>query len=229
MATLAVIPARGGSKGIPRKNLRLVAGKPLVAWTIEHARAATSVDRVVVTTDDVEIAATARTFGAEVVMRPPDLAGDAASSESALLHALATLAEGEGYRPDILVFLQCTSPLILPEDIDGTVATLIASGADNAFAAVPFHQPIWRLSADGEAVGLNHDKRERKPRQQAEPQFEETGAVYALRAAGFVRDGHRFFGRTVIHVMPRNRHLDIDEEGDLDLADLILRRRAGMP
>ena len=124
MHVIALIPARGGSKGIPRKNLQSLAGKPLIAHTIEHARQARSVGRVVVSTDDAEIAAVSKQYGAEVVWRPAAISGDTASSESALLHALEYLQQTEGYESDLLVFLQCTSPLTLPEDIDGTVQAL---------------------------------------------------------------------------------------------------------
>ena len=130
--TAAVIPARGGSKGIPRKNIISLAGKPLIGWTLEAVRQAASTERVFVSTDDAEIADVARQFAAEVIPRPADLSGDTASSESALLHALEFLQQQEQYLPDLLVFLQCTSPLTLPEDIDGTVHALLAEEADTA-------------------------------------------------------------------------------------------------
>src|SRR5262245_2152884 len=115
----AVIPARGGSKGIIGKNLRVVGGKPLIAHTILAARSARCIERVVVSTDDPAIAEASRAFGAEIVWRPSELASDTASSEAALLHALETLAREQQYRPELLAFLQCTSPLTLAEDIDG--------------------------------------------------------------------------------------------------------------
>src|SRR3954467_12096692 len=108
---LAIIPARGGSKGIPRKNVRPFLGKPLLAHTIEHARLAPSVTRVVVSTDDAEIAAIAGRHGAEVVTRPADISGDVAGSEAALRHVLDHLEAAERYEPDLVVFLQATSPL----------------------------------------------------------------------------------------------------------------------
>src|SRR5690242_1090781 len=110
MPTYAVIPARGGSKGIPRKNVQPVGGVPLIARTVGAAIGASSIDRVFVTTDDSEIASVARAAGAEVVMRPDDLAGDTASSESAVLHALAAIGDTGAEPPDVVVMLQCTSP-----------------------------------------------------------------------------------------------------------------------
>ena len=111
---LAIIPWCGGSKGIPRKNVQPFLGEPLLARTVDHARQAPSVTRVVVSTDDAEIASVARQYGAEVVIRPADLSGDVASSESALRHVLDHLASAEGYEPDLVVFLQTTSPLAGP-------------------------------------------------------------------------------------------------------------------
>jgi CMP-N-acetylneuraminic acid synthetase len=223
MRILAIIPARGGSKGIPRKNLRMVGGKPLVGRTVELARWTPSVNRVVVSTDDREIEETARNYGAETIRRPAELSGDAASSESALLHVLAQLEKGEDYRPDLVVFLQCTSPLTSPEDVEGTIQTLLKAGADCAFTAAPFHYFIWRQTHTGEAVGVNHESTRRPTRQEREPHFLETGAVYVMRAPGFQRARHRFFGKVVMHTMPTERCLEIDEPADLERAEIALK------
>ncbi len=211
---LAVIPARGGSKGVPRKNVLPLAGKPLIAHNIQAALASATIDRVVVSTDDAEIAAVSRAWGAEVVDRPVELSGDAASSEAALIHVLETLAATEGYRPDILVFLQCTSPLTATEDMDATAQAVI-DGADTALAVIPFHYFLWK--PDG--TGVNHDKSVRLMRQQREAEFLETGAVYAMRVDGFLAAKHRFFGRTAMVEIPVERRLEIDDEADFRLAE----------
>lgn len=225
MQTLCIIPARGGSKGIPRKNVRPLAGKPLLAHAIEKAQASRYINRVVISTDDAEIADVARRWGADVVMRPAELATDTASSESALLHALDFLAESEGYQPEILVFIQCTAPLMTVEDVDGTVAALLEKDADSALAVAPFYHFVWREDEQGEAQAINHDKRVRPMRQQREPQFWEPGAVYALRVAGFRQARFRFFGKTVIYVMPAEHASEIDEPLDFEMAEMILRAR----
>ncbi len=219
---LAVIPARGGSKGVPRKNLRELAGRPLVAHTIACAKDAASVDRVVVSTDDPEIAAVAQRFGAEIVARPPELSGDTASSESAVVHALEVLA-ANAYEPDLVMLLQCTSPLTTPEDIDGAVRRLEATGADSCFTAVPFHHFLWRHGADGEAVGINHEGGPRKRRQDLDVQLLENGAVYVMRVAPFLREGTRFCGKTVIHRVDPSRVLEIDEPLDFTKAEALFR------
>ena len=219
---LALIPARGGSKGIPRKNLLALTGMPLVAHSIEAATRSKYVTRVAVSTDDAEIAAVAKHHGADVVDRPSEISGDAASSESALLQALGYLREFEEYEPDLVVFLQCTAPLTLPEDIDGTVEALLSENADSALAVVPFHYFLWRGDETGDAVGVNHDKSVRLRRQEQEPQFLETGAVYVMRTRGFQKAGHRFFGRTAMYIMPPQRLLEIDDPVDVVVAEAMM-------
>jgi N-acylneuraminate cytidylyltransferase len=223
MSVLAIIPARGGSKSIPRKNIKLLNGQPLIAWTIEAARQAEFVDRIVVSTDDDEIAATARQFGAEVVMRPADISGDLASSESALLHVLQTLGDREDYVPDIVAFLQCTAPLMLPDDIDSTVHQVLQESYDSAVTMTPFHHFVWSEDEEGRMTGVNHTPTLRLMRQQRKPQFLEVGAVYAMRTNGFLENGFRFFGRIGRHKIPSLRALEIDEPGDWPLAEALMR------
>ena len=226
MNCLAIIPARGGSKGIPRKNVRPLAGQPLIAYNIQQALRSRFVNRLVVSTDDAEIASVAQGYGAQVVWRPAEISGDTASSESALLHVLETLREQEGYQPDILVFLQCTSPLTLAEDIDGTVGALLDQDADSALAVIPFHYFLWRQTGD-DATGINHDKAVRPLRQQREPQYLETGAVYVTRVPGFLHSRHRFFGKTAMYVMPAERRLEIDDPVDFEVAEVLMRTQEG--
>jgi YrbI family 3-deoxy-D-manno-octulosonate 8-phosphate phosphatase len=222
MKFLAIIPARGGSKGIPGKNLKLVGGVPLIVHTIRAAQGSLHVQRILVSTDSPEIAAVARASGAESIERPPEISGDRASSEAALLHALGELQRTEGTQPDYVVFLQCTSPLTTAADIDGTIEELLAHSADTALAVAPAHHFLWRHDPAGNAVGVNHDKNIRLLRQQRTPEFIETGAVYVLKTSGFLAARHRFFGQTAFHVTPRNRCMEIDEPDDLFMAEALL-------
>ncbi len=224
-SVVAVIPARGGSKGLPRKNVLPLGGRPLIAHTIAAAKASVRVGHVVVSTDDAEIADVARRCGAVVVDRPADLAGDTAGSEAALLHALETLEREEGYRPSLLVFLQCTSPLTTAEDIDGTIAALIDEKADTAVSVAPFHYFLWRRDADGGGVGINHDKSVRPLRQERSCQYVETGAVYVMIVEGFRRAKHRFFGRTALYITPAERRWEIDAPLDLAVAATLMAER----
>lgn len=221
----AIIPARGGSKGIPGKNLCPLLGKPMIAYTIEAALASRHVTRVFVSTDDAGIADASRRYGAEVIARPAEISGDTASSESALIHALEHLKTVESYAPEILVFLQCTSPLMLPEDIDGTVNALLDERADSALSAYPSHLFLWRRDASGQAEGVNHLKTKRPRRQEREPEYAENGAVYVMRASGFLEARHRFFGKTAIFPMARERSVEIDDPADLELVEALIAQR----
>lgn len=225
LKVLAIIPARGGSKGIPGKNIKVLGGKPLVTYSINAALGAKFVTRVIVTTDDQKIAATSVKAGAEVVMRPAEISGDNSPSEAAILHVLDQLKHKENYKPDIVVFLQCTSPLTISEDIDGTVNALINEKADSAFSAIRFYHFVWRKSAKG-AEGINHEKAVRPMRQEREQQFLENGAIYVFRTEGFQKSRHRFFGNTVIYEMPSERCLEIDEPYDFELAKNALEQRS---
>ncbi|NGN64414.1 acylneuraminate cytidylyltransferase [Streptomyces sp. A7024] len=145
---LAVIPARGGSKGVPGKNLAEVGGVPLVARAVGACRDAELVTDVVVSTDDPAIAAAARDAGAQVVQRPPAIAGDTATSEAAVLHAMDAFEALTGKETDIVVFAQCTSPFLTSEDVDGVAGAILADGADTALTVAPFHGFVWRDEAD---------------------------------------------------------------------------------
>ncbi|PZE54680.1 hypothetical protein DEJ24_15560 [Curtobacterium sp. MCPF17_001] len=217
---LAVIPARAGSKGIPGKNLRQVAGRTLVARAVRAALAAASVDEVVVSTDGDAIAAEAVAAGARVVRRPADLSGDQASSESALLHALDTVATGHD-APEVLLFLQATSPFIDPADLDRAVARVLDGAADSVLAAAPSHAFLWRVTEDGSALAVNHDAATRPRRQDRAPEYRETGAFYAVRVVAFREARHRFVGRVELVVVPASTAIDIDEPHDLALASAL--------
>jgi YrbI family 3-deoxy-D-manno-octulosonate 8-phosphate phosphatase len=217
---VAVIPARGGSKGVPRKNLREVGGVPLIVRAIRSAQAASSVDRVVVSTDDAEIAAVAFAAGADVVDRPADLAGDTASSESALLQALDTLDE-RGVATRIVVFIQATSPFIDPASLDEAVARVEAD-ADVVFSAVETHAFLWRVGETG-ATGVNHDHSFRPRRQDRDAQFQETGAFYVMRADGFRAAGYRFFGAVGVVVVDERHAIEIDTVDQLAVSSVLAR------
>ncbi len=213
---VAVIPARGGSKGIPGKNLRTVGGVSLVVRAVRACRAAQAVQEVVVSTDDDAIAAAASAAGAQVVRRPDALAGDTASSESALLHALDAL----GADPDVLLFVQCTSPFVVPADLDAAVELVTSGQADSAFAAVATYEFLWRR-VDSHAVGVNHDAAYRPRRQDRQADHRESGGFYAMDTAGFRRAGMRFFGRTAVVEVAEHTALEIDTPLELAMAEAL--------
>ncbi|GAA4299793.1 N-acylneuraminate cytidylyltransferase [Streptomyces venetus] len=229
---LAVIPARGGSKGVPAKNLLPVGGVPLVSRAVRECLASRLVTDVVVSTDDQAIAAAAREAGAEIVLRPAAIAGDTATSEAAVLHAMDAHEALHAAQVDVVLLVQCTSPFIIREDVDGVVESIAENGADTALTVAPFHGFVWRDAeyaedavtagsvaesdaAVGGGYGVNHDKSFR-PRRQDRPQdFLETGAVYGMDALGFRKHQHRFFGRTELVRTDPARVLEIDDPHDL--------------
>ncbi|WP_205530625.1 acylneuraminate cytidylyltransferase [Streptomyces sp. MBT27] len=210
---LAVIPARGGSKGVPAKNLASVAGVPLVVRAVLACRGARLVTDVVVSTDDPAIAAAARSAGADVVVRPAGISGDTATSEAAVLHTLDAHPDAR-----VVLLVQCTSPFLTREDVEGVAAAVLEDGAETAVTVAPFHGFLWREDELGGGQGMGHDKSFR-PRRQDRPQdFLETGAAYAMDAEGFRTHRHRFFGRTALVRTDPARVLEIDEPHDLQRA-----------
>ncbi|MFF4742986.1 acylneuraminate cytidylyltransferase [Streptomyces chengbuensis] len=229
---LAVIPARGGSKGVPGKNLAAVGGVPLVARAVRACTGSPLVTDVVVSTDDAAIAEAARAAGAALgasgrvhcVERPADIAGDTATSESAVLHAMDAYEAEHGRTVDVVLLVQCTSPFLTADDIDRVASAVAKDGADTAVAVAPFHAFVWRREpagagtsapADDGARGVNHDKSHRPRRQDRPEDFLETGAAYAMDAHGLRVHGHRFFGRTALVETDPARVLEIDDPHDL--------------
>ena len=222
---LAVIPARGGSKGVPRKNLRLIAGKPLIAWSIEETRRCRRIDRLVVDTDDAEIAAVARSFGAEVPrLRPAHLATD----EAPIADALIDLLDFLGDPADVLVMAQCTSPLRRAADIDAALDLIDRTGAPACVSVTAAAKPpqwMLALDADGRIRPLLGWDGFRGRRQDHTPAYLPNGAVFAARVAWF-RTNRGFYGpETVAHLMPADRAVDIDTEDDLRTAQAWLETR----
>jgi len=228
--TVAIIPARGGSKGIHRKNLRVIGGLPLIAHSIIQATQTRQVDRVFVSTDDAEIADTARKYGALVIQRPLDISGDAASSESALVHALGEI---ERHSPVArVVFLQCTSPIRGRDDIDHALTCFDAEQADSLLSVAPSHRFLWAGGAGGPRA-LNYDPAHRPRRQDMEAQYVENGSIYIFKPWVLQKLNNRLGGRIALHVMSARSAFEIDDELDISIIDFLLRAAAtasdGMP
>ncbi|TCD48352.1 acylneuraminate cytidylyltransferase family protein [Chlorobium sp. N1] len=225
MHTVAIIPARGGSKGLPGKNIHPVAGRPLIAWTIMQARGAQSVDRVVVSTDDAAIAAVARRYGAEVVERPPELSGDSATSESAILHTLESIGGGGAAEPELVVFLQATSPLRLPGDIDRAVAAFVEEGADSLISVTRADDlTIWEES-EGGWRSVNFDWRQRGMRQDRPPQYIENGSIYLFRPGVLRKGGNRIGERLAVYRMEFWQTWEIDSLEEVPLVEFFLQSK----
>lgn len=214
---IAIIPARGGSKGIPGKNVARVGGIPLVGRAILAARDAASFEEIYVTTDSDEIAEVSERFGAAVIRRPNELATDDASSEVALLHALAEVKAQTGDIPEVLAFLQATSPFIQSCPLRNAVSRVKEGHRDVVFSAIETYSFLWR-EGDSETLGVNHDIRQRPRRQDRHPDYWETGAFYVLRSSGFIEAKHRFFGRIGFEKTSASLAVEIDSAEELELA-----------
>lgn len=222
MSLLCLIPARGGSKGVPRKNLRVVGGRPLIAWTIDAAMSARADLRVVVSTDDDEIAEIALAHGAEVPFRrPAELAGDATTTEAVVIHALDALANG-GPDADATVLLQPTSPVRLPGTLDRAIAQFEESGADSLVGVVPMAPFLWHHPAHPVA---EYDYAARPMRQQLladDYRYRETGSIYITKNEVYRRESCRLGGFVSLFVTDEVESIDVDTELDLVLAGAVL-------
>jgi N-acylneuraminate cytidylyltransferase len=220
MTIAAIIPARGGSKGIPRKNLLNFAGKPLLYWTVSRAVASNLVDEVYVTSDSDEILDSAVEWGARAVRRPDEIAGDAATSESALLHALDSMNAD----PEAVVFLQPTSPLRRRDDIDGAIRKFHASEADSLFSGALLEDFIVWHRDDDKIECLNHDWRARKRRQEhTGKSYVENGSIYVFKPEILRRDSNRFGGHIDIFEMELWQSFEIDSLEQLKLCELMFQ------
>lgn len=221
---LAVIPARGGSKGVPRKNVRKVGNKPLLAWSIEAARGSRYIDRVVLSSEDAEIMAVAEAWGCEVPFaRPADLARDETSGVEPILHAIEALP---GY--DFIVVLQPTSPLRTAEDIDGCLALCYEREAGACVSVTEVeHPPYWMFLMD-QTSGLQplFPLAERPTRRQDAPSiYRLNGAVYVARTSWLQAERSFITSETLGYSMPVERSIDIDTEHDLHLLECEIQLR----
>ncbi|BCT77061.1 acylneuraminate cytidylyltransferase [Sinomonas cyclohexanicum] len=228
MNTLCVIPVRGGSKGIPRKNIRRVAGKPLVVWTIEQALAAKAGLDVLVSTDDSEIADVARAAGADVpFLRPAELAQDTTATEPVVRHAI-DFRTSQGRRPDAVMLLQATSPLRFPGTLDRAVEQFEATGVDSLVGVVPQTPFLWTMPLEtGGQPAAQYTVGSRPRRQElAERDFRyrETGSLYVTRTGIYEQLDNRLGGRIGLFVMDEREGVDVDTELDLAVAEQQLGR-----
>ncbi len=225
---LCVIPARGGSKGVPRKNICPLNGRPLISYTIEAARQSGVIDKLVVSTEDAEIADVARQWGAEIIERPAELATDQALTEPVMLQALEEVERG-GFRPTHIALIQCTSPLLPPEVIREAVEK-ISSGTFDSCITVFYPQGYefkWKKSPDGSFLP-EHNVEHRPRRQDLELPYHENGAFYITSTELFKKSRNRFGGsraRVGAVEMSEMDSLQIDSKDHLLLAEELLRRR----
>jgi CMP-N,N'-diacetyllegionaminic acid synthase len=221
--TLALIAARGGSQGIPKKNLLDLCGKPLLAWTIEQAHAAEGIDLVAVSSDCEEILTTAERFGAVGVKRPPEISGATAPSEAAWRHALDALDTTRGPFTR-LIALQATSPVREAKDLVAALAQYEREGLDSLLSVCEVRDYFnWRIDANGQPQAVNYDYATRRMRQMIERRFLENGSFYVFKPRLLRETSNRLGGKIGMFVMERHKLMQIDEPEDVRLCAVIMR------
>ncbi len=224
LTVLGVTPARGGSKAIPGKNVYPLAGKPLIVWTLEAAQRARLLDRIVVSTDDEEIAEVSRRAGAEVIMRPAELATDNAHTEPVLLHTLEHLAQTEGYVPDAVALLQCTSPLRGASVIDAGIRKLVETGCDVVMTVAPLqHWFLCGQITEDDQFKPEYDYQGRRFTHELTEKYSENGALYVTRTHILREQQCRLGGDVRVIVMDPIRSIDIDNYQDMELAQEVIQ------
>jgi CMP-N,N'-diacetyllegionaminic acid synthase len=225
---LGVIPARGGSKGVPRKNIRPLAGKPLIHYTVEAARKSRLLNRVVVSTDDVEIAELVSNMGNEVLKRPEDLARDDTPMVAVIQHVLSLLAE-DGYHPEIIVLLQPTAPLRRAEHIDDCLELISATGVNSVVSVslVPGHfHPDWQfiISESGELQAISGRRlvELKTRRQDLSRTYTRNGALYVVRREAFIQRESLLAPPCKAYIMAPEDSVNIDSEEDIWVAERYL-------
>lgn len=217
MRILSLIPARGGSKGLPGKNLRPCHGVPLIIHSIRQSLACPLVDRTIVSTDDETIAELARKQGAEVpFIRPAELARDESTTESVMAHALEYLEREEGYTPEAILLLQPTSPLRTPDDLTGAIEQFQNEGADSLLSVFENSHFLW---SGANRQPLNYDIDHRPRRQDKEWELVENGSVYLTQVSTFRECKNRLGGKIAMYVMPAWRSPEIDDAEDMRLVE----------
>jgi len=224
---LAIIPARGGSKGLPGKNIKPMCGKPLIVHTIEAALAARSIDRIVLSTDDEEIASVCRKFDIEIpFMRPSELAADDSSAVDVYSYTLDRLNRGGAEPYTEFIVLQPTSPLRTKEDIDSAVNIFKGNQADSVISVCEaIHPPVWSKKIDDNGVLREYfpDSAGLKNRQGIPISFMPNGAIFVLKRS-LLNQGTYYSDRTFPYVMPRERSIDIDSLMDFEFAEFLMNK-----
>lgn len=226
MNIVGIIPARGGSKRLPGKNIKLLAGKPMVAYSIEASLKSKLINRTIVSTQDTEIAKICHEFGAEVFIRPVELARDETKTAPVLVHVVNEL-ESQGYHPDIVVLLQPTSPLRNETIIDAALEKLINSDNDSVFTGqkVGKTMPLWKRGYDGKLQALYdyHFRPRYQEPELMEDMFAENGAFYAIKIDAFKK--HKDFIGENAEIFEMPPHIDIDTPEDFEKVEKVLKSR----
>lgn len=225
MNILGIIPARGGSKGIPMKNLVKLNKKPLLSYSLHSSLSSKYISKTVVTTDNESIAKYSKKFkNVEIIIRPKKLANDNSQIEPVILHTLEYLKKNSNYVPEIIILLQNTSPLRTFTHIDGALKVFFKNNYDSLLSVYSSHKFLWKKQRKN-FLPVNYDPRKRPNRQDIEDQFFENGSIYITKYDSFIKSKCRISGKIGIYKMPESESIEIDSPFDLLQAQLILKNR----
>jgi N-acylneuraminate cytidylyltransferase len=223
MKIVAFIPARGGSKGVPKKNIKILMGKPLIAWSIEQALSSKFIDRVIVSTDCPEIAKVALNYGAEVpFLRPESLSNDTATTESAMLHCCEYLVE-RNELPELFILVQCTSPIRAKGSFDLAILDFKNKNLDSMLTVSQSHRFTWK-NADCPEASYNYKNRPR--RQDIKPKnqdYLETGSFYIIKTKALIKSKNRLTGKIGMFITPENESYEIDTHTDFIICEELMK------
>jgi CMP-N,N'-diacetyllegionaminic acid synthase len=225
MKIITIIPARGGSKGVPGKNIRSIAGKPLIVHSIEYAKTSRFENEVYVSTDDAEIARISANAGAQIIPRPAEIAGDTATTESAITHALDYL-ELKGITPQLIILLQATSPFRPKNSLDAIIDTFLKKKYDSLLTISPTHRFFWRLN--GKEAIAEYDYKNRPRRQDMKPEdirYVENGSVYLFTSEHFRKTGNRLGGKIGYYIFPEEYAAEIDSLSDFLYLESLMQKQ----
>lgn len=217
---VAIIPVRGGSKGIPGKNLVMLSGKPLLVWSIEHALNSTKIDSVWVTSDSDEILSLAKSLGANVILRPSNISGDKATSESALIHAVIEIQKHS--EVNLIVFMQATSPIRGKNDLDEAITKYYKENLDSLLSVTKIEDHFqWRMGKSG-PESINYDYKNRKRRQDIEVTYLENGSFYIVSPEALLKNKNRLSGKIGFYEQEKYKMYQIDNTEDVALCEAII-------
>lgn len=225
MSVIAFIPARGGSKGVPKKNIKMLAGKPLIAWSIEHALQSKLVDRVIVSTDCLEVASIAKAYGAEVpFLRPDGLSGDTATTESAMLHCCDYLKELDEL-PDLFLLIQCTSPLRGKDCFDNAINEFKENNLDSMLSVSLSHRFTWKKLENPSASYDYTNRPRRQDISTTAQEYLETGSFYITKTANLIKAKNRLTGKVGMFLTPEVESFEIDSHVDFVICEELMKYR----
>jgi len=224
MKIISIIPARGGSKSLPKKNLVKFLGEPLINKTIEQSINSEYIDKTIVSTDNQEIKQQALKYNLEVIDRPKDISGDEATTESAMMHVLETLKNDEDYIPDIVILLQVTSPLRKNDDIDNSIKKFIEEKSDSLISGSHFEDFLFWEKKNNDWEAVNYDPENRMRRQDRNPQFVENGSIYIFKPKILYKLNNRIGGKMTLYEMEFWQTWEIDTKEEIDLLEFYYKK-----